>query len=332
MMIDAEIESPLPFDEESFRRYDQSDDAAFFASERFFHYFDWNVMSAMERVVTRRGLAVRPAVLDLLAGPHSHLPPGLDPSRVVGLGLDRSSLAANPALDEIVIHDLNRDPRLPLVDAAFDLILIALSVEYMTRPVEVFRELSRILRPGGLLLVAFTERTSPRKAVRIWLESGEQERISLVQGYLDRAARFERTRVSFTEAKTGLDGERVVVVSAATPCYGETRPIRSPETVAKAVPDHGPEEIEHRKQRVRKTLRCPYCDQSLSRSSVGDTLLNQWDVDEVLVCLSESCPYYARSADVLREQGVEGFSYRLMYDRKRDRFYTIPDIGFSGGG
>ncbi len=65
------------------------------------------------------------------------------------LGMNGYELAANPLADERVVHDLNASSELPFEDHPFDAALCAVSVDYLTRPVEVFREVARVTRPGG---------------------------------------------------------------------------------------------------------------------------------------------------------------------------------------
>jgi hypothetical protein len=89
------------------------------------------------------------------------------------------------------------------------------------------------------------------------------------------------------------------------------------------------DEVERRKKRVHETLRCPHCDQPLTRWKVPDTPFNEWDAEYVYVCFYEECPYTVRSWEVMAEQGNVGFGYRLMYHRERDRFYCVPDVGFA---
>jgi len=173
----------------------------FYRSGKFYDHFDWTLLATVERVVREHDIPDEPIILDLMAGPHSHLPGGIDAERVVGLGLDPDALERNPAIDESVIHDLNREPCLPFSDGTFDLVLCVAAVEYMTRPVEVFREAARVLTPGGFFIVASTEQSSPRKAVRIWLESSVQQRVALVRDYFERAGVFDATGVVVSEGE-----------------------------------------------------------------------------------------------------------------------------------
>src|SRR6185503_5308144 len=88
-------------------------------------------------------------LLDLMSSWRSHLPPGSGQREVVGLGLNAEEMADNPQLTSHVVHDLNRDPRLPFDDGAFDGVTCAVSIQYMIHPVLVFREVRRVLRPGA---------------------------------------------------------------------------------------------------------------------------------------------------------------------------------------
>ena len=114
----------------------------------------------------------------------SHLPDGL--GRVVGLGMNAEEMAANPQLDDWVIHDLNREPRLPFPDASFGAVACAVSVQYLVHPIEVFGDVLRVLVPGGPLVVSFSNRCFPTKAVAIWLSAGDDDHRKLVRTYVER--------------------------------------------------------------------------------------------------------------------------------------------------
>ena len=131
-------------------------------------------------------------VLDLMSSWRSHLPhAGL--GQVTGLGMNAAEMADNPQLDTWLVHNLNREPRLPFDDASFDAVVCAVSVQYLVAPVEVFTEVRRVLVPGGPLVVSFSNRCFPTKAVAIWLANGDEIHRALVRGYL-RAGRIRRRR------------------------------------------------------------------------------------------------------------------------------------------
>ena len=80
--------------------------------------------------------------------------------------MNGDELAANPAASERVVHDLNADPTLPFADDSFDAAVCCVSVDYLVRPIEVFREVRRVLRPGGPFVCTFSNRLFPTKAIR----------------------------------------------------------------------------------------------------------------------------------------------------------------------
>lgn len=116
----------------------------------------------------------------------SHVPQNLKLDSLIGFGLNREEMLQNPQLTDHVIHDLNRDPSLPLIDNEFDAVICTVSVEYLIHPFEVFREIARILKPDGFFIVTFSNRWFPPKVIRIWSELHDFERIGLVLEYFCR--------------------------------------------------------------------------------------------------------------------------------------------------
>jgi len=100
-------------------------------------------------------------------------------------------LLANPMAAERVVHDLNADSRLPFDDETFDDAVCCVSVDYLTRPVEVFAEVARVLRPGGRFVTTFSNRVFPSKAIRGWLANDDEGRVAIVGEYFARSGAFE---------------------------------------------------------------------------------------------------------------------------------------------
>jgi SAM-dependent methyltransferase len=121
----------------------------------------------------------------------SHLPNQPQLGRVAGLGMNGAELAANPRLTEYLVHDLNETPRLPYASACFDFVCIAVSIQYLVQPVEVCREIARVLRPGGQLVVSMSHRCFTTKAIRAFHVPGPLARSRLVAEYLRRTEGFE---------------------------------------------------------------------------------------------------------------------------------------------
>ena len=169
-----------------FRREDEAPDADFYAQPRLVTHIDEAAIAAVTQLY-REHLPAGGAVLDLMSSWVSHLPAEVAYSRVVGLGMNRTELAANPRLNGHVVHDLNRDPRVPFADAEFDAAAICVSIQYLTRPAAVLRDLGRVLAAGGPLVITFSNRCFPTKAVHAWLQNDDLGHAALIARYLKAA-------------------------------------------------------------------------------------------------------------------------------------------------
>ena len=170
----------------AFRRLDEEDDSAFYAFPRLVVHIDDEAIAILTALYARL-LPPRGRVLDLMSSWRSHLPASFA-GEAVGLGLNAVELAENPQLAARVVHDLNREPVLPFADAAFDAAVCAVSVQYMTRPREVFREVRRVLRPGAPFVVSFSNRCFPDKAVALWRVADDEQHVAIVAGYFQSSA------------------------------------------------------------------------------------------------------------------------------------------------
>jgi SAM-dependent methyltransferase len=174
---------------ELFRRVDESDDDAFYDFPRLTVHIDDSAIAAVSEIYASR-LPARAAILDLMSSWRSHLPDSLHPARVVGLGLSRPEMEDNPALTEVVVHNVNREPRLPFDDRTFDGAVMTVSVQYLIHPIETFAEVGRVLKPAAPFIVTFSNRMFPTKAVAIWVNSTEHERVLLVERYFAASGVF----------------------------------------------------------------------------------------------------------------------------------------------
>jgi SAM-dependent methyltransferase len=121
----------------------------------------------------------------------SHIPERHRLKRLVGLGLNQSELDRNRQLTESVVQDLNANPGLPFEANVFDVVLCTVSVEYLIDPLAVFDEVARVLKPGGYLVVTFSNRWFPPKAIHLWMELHEFERMGLVLEYFMQTQVFD---------------------------------------------------------------------------------------------------------------------------------------------
>jgi hypothetical protein len=170
----------------AFDKADPSPDAEFYAHPRFVTHIDDGAIAAVTQVY-RQMLPAGGAVLDLMSSWVSHLPEDVTYASVVGHGMNAEELAANPRLSRWFIQDLNIEPVLPLDDGSFDGACLCVSVQYLQRPVEVFRDVARVLRPGAPLIVSFSNRCFPTKAVAIWQAFSGPDQQRLVKAYMQAA-------------------------------------------------------------------------------------------------------------------------------------------------
>lgn len=184
---------------------DPAPDTLFYAAPRFVTHIDDAAIGAVTRLY-RELLPAGGNILDLMSSWVSHLPDEVMFGRVVGIGMNAEELAANPRLSEFWVQDLNRDPRLDFPATSFDAACLCVSVQYLQQPVAVFSEVRRVLRSAGPMVVTFSNRCFPTKAVAIWqaLSAADQQR--LVALYL--------TRAGFTGVTT-----RALVPPAGDPIY-----------------------------------------------------------------------------------------------------------------
>lgn len=175
------------------RRLDPDDDARFYDQPRFVHHVDGGFRDRLTRLYADR-LNDGDVVLDLMGSWVSHLPDRAF-GRVVGHGLNAEELAANDRYDEWFVRDLNATPELDFPDESFDAVTCAVSVQYLQYPGAVFVEVARVLRPGGVCIVSFSNRMFVQKAVRAWREREMVERAELVSRYLESSGSFEQWEV-----------------------------------------------------------------------------------------------------------------------------------------
>jgi hypothetical protein len=178
-----------PFKPEFFSRVDEADDAEFYAEPRLVvHIDDWAIEAA--RRTYGELLPAGGSVLDLMSSWRSHLPDDKGFTRFAGIGMNGAEMRDNPQLTEWAVQDLNADPSLPYRDGDFDGAVCTVSVQYMTRPVELFREVGRVLRPGAPFVLTYSNRCFPTKAVRIWTALDEREKAGLIGTYFKYAGGF----------------------------------------------------------------------------------------------------------------------------------------------
>jgi SAM-dependent methyltransferase len=179
-----------PFPDRSFERVDESPDALFYEHPRLVNHIDDYAIAAVGEAY-RKFLPAGGDFLDLMSSWVSHYPADMKIGSLTGHGMNMVELENNPRLTRRFVQDLNADPRLPLEDNSFDGATICVSIQYLTQPVEVLREIGRVLKPVAPLIVAFSNRCFPTKAIALWQSMDDAGHAQLVSLYAQRAGCFE---------------------------------------------------------------------------------------------------------------------------------------------
>jgi len=177
------------FSGDALQRADETIDSDFYSQARHINHLDEAAQVQLKSVYNDL-IPPRSDILDLMSSINSHIDDRLERNKITGLGMNKEELAANPGLDEILVHDINQQQRLPFDDASFDIVVCSLSIEYITQPSRLFDEVARILRPDGRFIISFSNRWFPGKAVQVWNNLHDFERIGLVMEYFIASAHF----------------------------------------------------------------------------------------------------------------------------------------------
>ncbi len=165
------------------QKLDASDDGLFYDFPRLVTHVDEGFIQKLTQLYRER-LTPGGKILDLMSSWVSHLPPEMTFAEVVGHGMNREELAKNSRLTRYFTQNLNQDQKLPLEDNDFDAVLNTVSVQYLQYPEPLFQEIHRILKPGGIVIVSFSNRMFYQKAIQVWRDGTEPTRIQLVKKYI----------------------------------------------------------------------------------------------------------------------------------------------------
>ncbi|KAF6145367.1 hypothetical protein GIB67_039671 [Kingdonia uniflora] len=180
-------------------------DREFYAYPRLVTHVDNGFISMLTGLYRKR-LEPGWEVLDLMSSWVSHLPSEIEYKRVVGHGLNTQELAKNQRLDYFFVKDLNQDQELEMESCSFDAVLCTVSVQYLQQPEKVFAEVFRVLKPGGIFIVSFSNRLFYEKAISAWRDGTGYSRVQLVVQYFQCVEGFTQPE---TIRKLSGDGKRM---------------------------------------------------------------------------------------------------------------------------
>jgi len=170
-------------------KLDESDDLLFYSYPRFVTHVDEGFIQQLTDLYRQR-LQANTHILDLMSSWVSHLPTDIDFDHVEGHGLNAEELAQNPQLNHYFVQNINTNPQLPFPDQNFDAVINCVSVQYIQYPEAIFSEIHRILKPGGIAIISFSNRMFFQKAIQAWRDGSEAFRVELVKGYFASVSGF----------------------------------------------------------------------------------------------------------------------------------------------
>ncbi|MBD1831688.1 class I SAM-dependent methyltransferase [Cyanobacteria bacterium FACHB-472] len=174
-------------------KLDDTDDTLFYSYPRFVTHVDEGFIKQLTDLYRER-LKPNTRILDMMSSWVSHLPE-MEFAHIEGHGLNEEELGRNSRLDHYFVQDLNKNPKLPLLDGDFDAVLICVSVQYLQYPDAVFSEIHRVLKPGGIAIISFSNRMFYQKAIAAWRDGSESSRVELVKSYFTSVPGFSPPEV-----------------------------------------------------------------------------------------------------------------------------------------
>lgn len=175
-------------------KLDDTSDTLFYSFPRFVTHVDEGFIDQLTQLYRER-LKPNTRIFDMMSSWVSHLPEEIEFAHVEGHGLNEEELGRNSRLNHYFVQNLNENPKLPLPDDAFDAVLNCVSVQYLQYPDAIFHEIHRILKPGGIAIISFSNRMFFEKAIAAWRDGTEASRVELVKNYFKSVPGFSEPEV-----------------------------------------------------------------------------------------------------------------------------------------
>ena len=165
------------------QKLDESNDEEFYSDPKFVYHLDANFRRYLTGVYENE-IKEFSTVLDLMSSWDSYLPEGKKYKSVIGHGLNKQELEKNKIFDSYWIQNFNINQKIPLESESIDYCLIVAAWQYLQYPENLTKEIVRILRNQGKIIIAFSNRAFWHKAPNIWTSSTEEERVKYVRKVL----------------------------------------------------------------------------------------------------------------------------------------------------
>lgn len=125
-------------------------------------------------------------IIDLMCGSQTPIPSDISYQNLIGIDINMHALQQNHQITQKILHDLNKDPILPLMNDSADHICLCSAVEYLRQPLLTFTECHRVLKPGGRMIISFSPHFLPTRATALWQALNNADRQKFVKILLDR--------------------------------------------------------------------------------------------------------------------------------------------------
>jgi|EP00970_Alexandrium_tamarense_P010676 SAM-dependent methyltransferase len=177
-----------PFTAKDFFRADENDDETFYTLPRLVYHIDEPAVASLTQYY-RNNIAAGSSILDICSSWVSHYPLEFPKimKRISGTGMNPLELMANDQFNDYEARNLNVSPELPYDNDSFDVVTCVVSIDYLIHPIEVLKEVRRVLKPGGKVIISQSNRCFPSKAIAMWLNMNDRQHLELINGYLKYA-------------------------------------------------------------------------------------------------------------------------------------------------
>jgi hypothetical protein len=177
---------------ENFLRADQQDDGSFYAIPRFVYHIDEAAVASLTQYY-RKSIPKDSRILDICSSWVSHYPLEFPKvmKRISATGMNALELKANDQLMDFTPKNLNIEPKLSYDDESFDVVTCVVSIDYLISPIEVLKEVHRVLKPGGKVIISQSNRCFSSKAIAMWLQMNDRQHLELINGYFQYAGGFK---------------------------------------------------------------------------------------------------------------------------------------------
>ncbi|KAL8793294.1 MAG: hypothetical protein Q9195_004071 [Heterodermia aff. obscurata] len=218
----------FPYAVKDFERPDEAPDNVFYTSPRFVTHIDDHAIFSLSDYYSRN-LPPSGRILDFCSSWISHFPKELEERavasnrsvavssssegkavlgnhdekmlEVIGIGLNPEELSANPILKTFIVQDLNTKPQIPSSISSLDASTCVVSIEYLTKPVEVLTSVLERTKVGGTIHLVVSNRMFAQKAIGRWCRINEDERLQMVGDFLWWAGWREVEICTLTDGK-----------------------------------------------------------------------------------------------------------------------------------